>query len=53
MLKSFLFDVETGNLFELPDGYSVNTNRVSADTKILLGRSTDYPYNVLTVVRRP
>ena len=51
-LRSFLLDVETGNLIEIPDGYSVAQHRMSADTKILLGRDS-FPHNVLTLVRRP
>jgi len=52
-LTGFMLDIDTGKLIEMPDGYSVHQNRISADAKILLGRSTVFPYNVLTLVTRP
>lgn len=52
-LTSFMLDVDTGRLIEMPAGYSVHQNLISADAKILLGRSTVFPYNVLTLVTRP
>ncbi len=52
-VKGFMLDIDTGKLIEMAPGYSVHQNRISADAKTLLGRSTSFPYNVLTLVTRP